>query len=743
MRTLLWFSVGFSIGCALCAYCYGQWLPVLLLCALVAALLCFLLTLKSRYMRIPATIILGLACAVGWFLLYNGIYLKESAELNEKMVSLEVTVEDYSYATDYGCAFDGSVELGKTTVRVRVYLNEAADLAPGDRVTGNFLCRFTTDGGSDEPLYQRSQGIFLILYQKNEDVELTEATLSWYQYPVLWRQKIRELLDSAFPKDVSGFTKALLLGDRTDIDYETNTAFKESGISHIIAVSGLHVSILFSVIALLTGRRRVLTAILGIPAVILFAAVAGFTPSVTRAALMQILFMIAMLLDREYDPLTSLAFAVLVMLILNPLVITSVSFQLSVGCMLGIFLFSGPIKRWLLAEKRLGRWKGKWMQKLASAISISLSTMVFTTGLVALYFETVSLVSVITNLLTLWVVTVIFCGVLVVCLVSCVWISAAAWIAGIVAWPIRYVLLVSQILSDLPLAAVYTKSIYVVLWLIYGYILLGIFLCLKEKPAPLFGFLLLFGLCFSLLLSWVEPLQDSCRMTLLDVGQGQAILLQSEGKTFLVDCGGDDREAAADTVAETLLSQGVGRLDGVILTHLDADHAGGLPYLLTRIDVDVILVPYCDGWEDYRLLLPEDAAVESVREDSLISFGETNITVFAPISYHSGNESSLCVLFQKENCDILITGDRSLQGETVLLSNYVLPQLEVLVVGHHGSKTSTCEALLEQTQPEYAFISVAADNSYGHPAGEVLQRLKDFGCIVYRTDQNGNIIYRG
>jgi competence protein ComEC len=151
---------------------------------------------------------------------------------------------------------------------------------------------------------------------------------------------------------------ALLLGDHSGLDYETETAFKVSGIRHIIAVSGLHVSILFALIYLMAGKNRVLTALIGLPLLGFFAMVAGLSPSVIRACIMHGLMILAMLWDREYDPLTALAFAALVMLIINPIVITDVGFQLSFACMLGILLYATKIKNWLLHEDRLGCAKG-------------------------------------------------------------------------------------------------------------------------------------------------------------------------------------------------------------------------------------------------------------------------------------------------------------------------------------------------------------------------------------------------
>ena len=124
------------------------------------------------------------------------------------------------------------------------------------------------------------------------------------------------------------------------------------------------------------------------------------------------------------------------------------------------------------------------------------------------------------------------------------------------------------------------------------------------------------------------------------------------------------------------------------------------------------------------------------------TFGSTEMTVIGPFSYNKGNESSLCVLFRHEKCDILITGDRGALGELMLLREHDLPQLDLLIAGHHGSSGSTGEALLAATKPENAIISVGEDNRYGHPSDQVLKRLAAVGCTVFRTDLHGTVIFR-
>jgi competence protein ComEC len=206
-----------------------------------------------------------------------------------------------------------------------------------------------------------------------------------------------------------------------------------------------------------------------------------------------------------------------------------------------------------------------------------------------------------------------------------------------------------------------------------------------------------------------------------------------------VHCGGDDDEQTADIVAETLLSQGIGKLDGMILTHYDRDHSGGLHHLLTRVHTDNLFLP--DTRNDFAI--PEfDGETIYVWEDMELSFGDVRLQIYGPVYSGLDNENSLCVLFDTEKCDILITGDRSAFGERMLLRGRSLPDVDILVAGHHGAAESCSEELLRTVRPETVLISVGENNIYGHPAQDLLRRLEQFGCSVLRTDQQGTIIIR-
>ena len=184
-------------------------------------------------------------------------------------------------------------------------------------------------------------------------------------------------------------------------------------------------------------------------------------------------------------------------------------------------------------------------------------------------------------------------------------------------------------------------------------------------------------------------------------------------------------------------------MDGLVLTHLDRDHAGGASYLLRRIPTDLLLIPYTASPEEAAAVTEEmTGQVISVRQDLVLSYGNVEMHIFAPYYAGSDNENSLCILFDTEKCDILITGDRSGFGERLLLRKNVIGDVDVLVAGHHGSDGSTCQELLNAVRPEIVCISVSEDNSYGHPGGELLARLEAQGCTVRRTDQDGTILIR-
>ena len=735
MRRIVYLALGFAAACGLSLYS-DRW-EIRLIGTGLVLLLGILAERKPGAVRRFLVSLLGCALGFAWFGGYTAHYVHPISDLDGKTVECSIRVSDYSRETDYGSAVDGTIQVEGNTYRVMVYLKQVREVKPGDIMNGLFRLRVTAQTGEDPSSYYQGKGVFLLAYQKDE-LRLSSEECALRDVPAIIRYRIQGILETYIPSDCVAFAKALLLGDTSQLPYRVDTDLKVSGIRHVVAVSGLHISVFFAIISTITFRKRFLTALVGMPLLILFAAVAGFTPSVTRACIMCGLMLVAQLLNKEYDGPSALSFAVLIMLAVNPYCIGSVSFQLSVASVAGIFLFAPGIREKLTAglKNKKGKQYGL-LRKLAAGVSVTIGAQILTIPLCAYYFGVVSLVGVFTNLLVLWTVSLTFCLLVAVCVLALVCLPLAVIAGSVAGVLIRYVLTAAKIMAAFPWAAVYTVSPYVTIWLFFAYCLLLIYLVCR-KMAGAFTCCTILSLCLALTASWLEPCSSDVRFTVLDVGQGQCLIMQSGGRVYVVDCGGDSDTRPADAAAEALLSQGYSHIDGLILTHTDRDHAGGAENLLSRIRTDLLILPR----QAEKIVVPKDTQVVIAEQNLEITDGSGKISIFAPVFHGEENEMSLCVLFDTEKCDILITGDRNAFGERSLLRHADIPNVDVLIAGHHGSKYSSCQELLEATRPQIVCISVGADNSYGHPAQEVLDRLSSFGCTVYRTDQQGTITIR-
>ena len=319
MRKLMWFTMGYAVACAVGAYLLRG--RGLLLLALFCAALAWSAWFLRRHEAVKRAGVLFLGCAIGClcFFGYEYAVLRPAAILDGETVEVTIRVTDYSWESDYGIASDGEIELSGRRYKVRFYLNEERELKPGDVVRLRAQLRLTDEGGEREPTFHRTSGILLLLYPRGDAELLPPQVRKVLDLPAHWSHTLKGIIDSCFPEDTHAFAKALLLGDKSGLSWQQSREFSLSGISHIVAVSGLHVSILFGFIGMVTGKRRWLMLLVGIPVLLCFGAMAGFTASVTRAVLMQMLFLLALAVNREYDPPTALSFAALVLLIPCPL----------------------------------------------------------------------------------------------------------------------------------------------------------------------------------------------------------------------------------------------------------------------------------------------------------------------------------------------------------------------------------------------------------------------------------------
>ena len=560
------------------------------------------------------------------------------------------------------------------------------------------------------------------------------------------RDKLARLWDDP---SVLGFLTAELTGDKSLLPESDYVAMQETGLAHIFAVSGLHCAFLVTLLSLLIPptHRRTLCAVAS-AVLVFYMLLTGLSPSVARACVMQLFLLSAPLFRRGSDPLTSLAAALTVILLVNPYAVGSVSLQLSFAATLGMVLLSGRLYKsftgWYRGRNRAVRTA---LSFLAANLAATLGALVFTAPLTAYYFNILSLVAPLAGLLAVPAAGYAFMSAFVSALLGLVWTPLGHLAGYVPLLLVKYILWVAHLLLAVPYHAVYFTNVYLRVWLLYVYTaFLGCAVTPdgKRKYALASALTVLtLAACLWLNSRWQQ--YGAFRAAVLDVGQGESVALCSGSEAALVDCGSSNSYVDAGSVAaDALQSAGIRRLSAVIVTHYHADHTNGLTEVLTRLSVDTLYLPDIEDEYGVRdrlvsLAAHQGADVVFVTEPTRIALGEAVLTVYPPLLTTGDlNEQGLTALATAGDFDLLITGDMAGQTEQLLAQTYLLPDVEVLVVSHHGSRYSSDESFLRAITPDNAVISVG-DNRYGHPAEETLRRLQAVGATVWRTDQQGSI----
>lgn len=730
-------------------------------CAVAAggAVLALRLALPPNRLRTLAVLTAaGLCAGFLWSGVYDGLFLTGARELGGQTVRLQAVVADWPTQGEYG---DWQVLVRVETGRhvwtdTLLYLDgDGGGLKPGDRLeTVAHLELAGYDERGQAVTYHTAKGIFLRGQAYGDLVVTSPGFPPVWTWPAWLSKGLKETITSSFPQEEGALVLAVVTGNRDNLTDSFTTSLQRTGLSHTVAVSGMHLAFLAGALSLALGRGRRRTALIVTPCVLLFMAVAGNTPSVVRAGIMILMLQAAPLLGRERDGPTSLALALMMLLAYNPYSAAHVGLQLSFAAVAGIFLWAEGLQRRMLAAFGLEegggrgclRWLGRWA---VSVCTTTLGAMVFTTPLAAWHFGYVSLISPLTNLLTLWAVSAVFLGGLATGLTA-LWVPWLGWVLVRLTLPFAtYLCWVIPLFARWTLAAVTTDSLYYQAWLVLVYaVLLGAWLLPGRKSGVAGVSVCAIGFCLAVLLHSGEFYAQGFTASVLDVGQGQCVLLQMEGKTVMVDCGGSV-DSPGDRAADFLSDLGESRLSLLVLTHFHADHAGGVARLLERVEVEELAVPPAETGEDQELreeILSQAArlgvSVREIEGDTCYRQGEASLTVYAPLGSSTENERGLSVLASVGETDVLLTGDMGAETEQLLLAHAQLPQVELLVVGHHGGSDSTSQELLDAIRPSVAVISVGLGNSYGHPSQETLERLDRAGAEIYRTDLMEDVTVR-
>lgn len=750
MRVLATIGFSFSAGVFLAALLpWNGWQLYAAGGVLLLALAWLFAARKQKYFRRGLLILLPLAVSLAYFAGYDHLVRQPIEDRCGAASDFTATVCDWPQATERGARVTVKLE-GYHRARAVLY-GEAELLAarPGDTVTGTAQWQSAAHFDSDDVTHFNARGVYALLYGR-EDVRLSAGdrdALRWLPQRAgkAFREKVAAIWDD--PR-VSGFLTAELTGDKSAMDDGDYLAMQETGLAHLFAVSGLHCAFLVTLMALLISRRQRLLCAVTIPLLLFYMVMVGMSPSVVRACIMQIFLLIAPLFRRGSDPLTSLAAALLVILLCNPFAAASVSLQLSFSATLGMVLLSPRLYKLLT-----GWYKGKCRPLrtalcfVAANLSATLSAVVFTAPLTAWYFRIFVLVAPLSSLLAVPAAGWSFMAAFVTVLLGFVWLPLAS-LLGWISWAlVRYILWIANGMMSWRYHAVYFTNPYLIYWLLFLY---AAFIGCAATPDGKRKYLLASALSVLTLTAaiWVnrQDYQYGVLTALtLDVGQGESVILTSGGETALVDCGSSNSyKDPGGLAADTLHSMGVRELSAVVVTHYHADHTNGLYEVLRRIPVQTVYLPDIEdeyGVRERLVSLAEEkgAQVTYVTKETADTLGDTVLTIYPPVQSGGDlNELGLTALASAGDFDLLITGDMSGSTEKKLVETYALPDIEVLVVSHHGSRYSSNIRFLKSVTPEAAVISVG-DNNYGHPSEETLQRLLAVGADIWRTDQQGTI----
>ncbi|MBI4200673.1 MAG: DNA internalization-related competence protein ComEC/Rec2 [Chloroflexi bacterium] len=655
--------------------------------------------------------------------------------------------------------------------------------------------RLSLVGALDEPPalpdfdyreYMARQGVHAVMNQPR--VALVEEGLGSPVLSAVYavRRSLARAIVASLPEPQASLAQTLLLGIRSGVPASVAQAFRDTGTSHLLAISGLHVGVVLGLSLPLSvgllGRRRNLYLLLPLGIVWLYAALSGFSPSAERAAIMASLFLLAVALGRQRSAFTALGFAAALMVALDPPVLYDISFQLSFAAMTGILLLWPPLERATDAafDRVVDRetWWTRPSRWVASAVAVSLAATLATLPLLAFSFHRIALLGIPATVLALPalpLVLVLSLGTALAGLMTPVLGQVVGWLAWL---PLSYMLGMVETLARLPQTVIHLEVSGFLVWGYYGVAaaLLILFRLgwrrlliplrwwkraalpqpLSNPMPPMAQAGVLLSLAAGVALLWTAnaSLPDGkLHVTFIDVGQGDATFVQTpEGQQLLVD-GGRDPRLVLEALGERMPFWDRS-LDVLVLSHSHEDHLAGLVEVLRRYRVALVIdngfpdeSPAREVWR--TAVQAEGARVLVAQQGQVVKLGESvTLEVFNPPDPPIGgtpsdlDNNSTVVRLRHGSMSLLLTGDLQAEGEASLIDRGVGLESTVLKVAHHGSKTSSTQQFLEAVRPQLAVVSVGEGNPYCHPADEVMGRLNQItGSMgrVFRTDERGAI----
>ncbi|MEI2665529.1 DNA internalization-related competence protein ComEC/Rec2 [Rossellomorea sp. LJF3] len=666
--------------------------------------------------------------------------------------SLQVFIDDIP--TIDGNTFVSFAKVENEKLLIRYYFATEEEKRRFAEVNPGFVCN--VKGQLAEPQHSKNpnsfdykdylshQGVYWILEVQGFEGCVDRST--WKHSLTQLRFQGLKRIEREFPSSTVGITQALLFGETGMITEDTMKAFRELGVVHLLAISGLHVGLLFAILHYLLlriGLTREAASLTGILFLLCYIVLTGGSPSVVRASFMLIILILGKQTSRNIGVIDSLATVFLLIVLYEPFSVYNVGFQLSFAVSFSL----------VLSSRTILQSSSSFKQMVTVTMVAQLSSLPFVTY----HFYEFSLIGFLTNLLYVPLFSII---ILPMAIVTYLFISVVS--AGWAMIPYQILLegiqWLSSAVASLPFSTLIMGRPNIVL--VLGYLILIYFVFVGMETRKYISVVLLFLFTFiHLILNNYHPYGE---IVFIDVGQGDATLidLPFNHGTYLIDAGGEvpfpkekweekknHFSVGEDILVPFLKSKGITSIDALILTHGDLDHIGGAEAVLNEMKVGELLISPGSGEkvEVDRLIKMAKVKRISVKEvmyrDNWRGDGD-GLHIVSPLDKeYEGNNDSIVLYGEIGSKKWLFTGDLEKEGERELVATFDLP-VDVLKVGHHGSNTSTSEVLLDETDRAVAVISAGETNRFGHPHPEVMERLKERGLTIYSTAVNGAITYR-
>lgn len=558
---------------------------------------------------------------------------------------------------------------------------------------------------------------------------------------------IRDTINGTLTDEEGNLLLAILLGDKDKLSEDIQESFKTSNLSHMLAVSGAHVSYIIlgltyvlqnSIIGKKNGK------IVCIIFLLVFMAITNFTPSVTRACIMAILTLFSSIIYRKSDVYTNISVAALITLIFNPYSLLDLGFQLSYGGTIGIIIF---IKR--IQEKKSNSKVINYIKQMAL---VSIYANIIIIPIMMYHFNTVSFTFIISNIMASPILGIIvITGFLFI--IASITVKPLTRLIAIFIKPILSILIkISQICSKLPFSNILVVTPYMFNVISYYAIILY---CIKSKKNNKCKIIICLLIVLILINFIIYIFPQKLRIFFIDVGQGDStLIITPDKKTVLIDGGGSDSfDVGEKVLLPYLLDRRILKIDYVLISHFDTDHCGGILTIMEKVKVkNIIISEQAEHSENYerfkKLMIHKKIRLIEVKKGDKIKIGRySEFKILFPtsrlLSENPLNNNSIVAQFNYNNFKMLFTGDiEKLAEQQILKAEKAEIRADILKVAHHGSKTSSIPEFIKAVKPKIALIGVGKNNTFGHPNQQTIKNLENIKCRIYRTDLQGEIIIK-